>query len=210
VAPTQRLWKRCWRASNLKFASVEQPGIRNPLLALKTRATDDPAIAFVDAWATVADVLTFYQERIANEGYLPTATERRSILELANLVGYTLRPGVAASVYLAFEMERDQNNVVMPAGVRAQSIPGPGELPQSFETAEPLEARFVWNAIKPRMSRPQKIDQNAKVIYLKGVATNLNPNDPLLIDLGTQQLLRRVCVLRQMQRLIARRLLWKS
>ena len=45
-------------------------------------------IALLDAWATVGDVLTFYQERIANEGYLRTATERRSVLELARLVGY--------------------------------------------------------------------------------------------------------------------------
>src|SRR5438309_5810354 len=72
-----------------------------PLLALTTRSEQDPSIAFLDACATVADVLTFYQERIANEGFLRTATERRSILELARLVGYELRPGVAASVFLA-------------------------------------------------------------------------------------------------------------
>ena len=47
-----------------------------PLVALTTRAADDPAIALLDAWATVGDVLTFYQERIANEGFLRTATER--------------------------------------------------------------------------------------------------------------------------------------
>ncbi|MEL6131562.1 MAG: hypothetical protein AAFR30_16885, partial [Cyanobacteria bacterium J06628_4] len=43
---------------------------------LTTRATDDGAIALLDAWAIMADVLTFYQERIANEGFLNTATER--------------------------------------------------------------------------------------------------------------------------------------
>ena len=68
---------------------------------LKTRESSDPAIAFLDAWAIVGDVLTFHQERIANEGYLRTATERRSVLQLAELVGYTLRPGVSASAYLA-------------------------------------------------------------------------------------------------------------
>src|SRR5262245_8940870 len=76
-----------------------------PLAALTTRASDDPAIALLDAWATVADVLTFYQERIANEGYLRTATERRSVLELARAIGYELKPGVAASAYLAFTVE---------------------------------------------------------------------------------------------------------
>jgi hypothetical protein len=165
-----------------------------PLRGLSTRSPDDPAIAFVDAWATVADVLTFYQERIANEGYLRTATERRSILELARLVGYILRPGVAASVYLAYTLEKDHDVVILP-GNRAQSIPGPGELPQSFETAEKLEARFAWNALKPRLTRPQLIIQNTDrtglltttaddngdgAIYLQGTSTKLKPGEPLL------------------------------
>src|SRR5260370_26664679 len=77
-----------------------------PLRDLKTRETSDPSIAILDAWATVADVLTFYQERIANEGYLGTAAHRCSVLELARLVGYRLRPGVSASVLLAFTLEQ--------------------------------------------------------------------------------------------------------
>src|SRR5207245_8805325 len=96
------------------------------LADLKTRELDDLTMALLDGWATVADVLTFYQERIANEGYLQTATERRSILELARLVGYRLRPGVASSVFLAFSLEPD-HAVPVPAGTRAQSVPGPGE-----------------------------------------------------------------------------------
>ena len=70
-----------------------------PLRDLTTRDPGDSSVALLDAWATVAEVLTFYQERIANEGYLRTATERRSVLELARLIGYALRPGVAASAY---------------------------------------------------------------------------------------------------------------
>ena len=164
-----------------------------PLKGLTTRAESDPAIALLDAWATVADVLTFYQERIANEGYLRTATERFSILELAQLVGYVLRPGVSASVYLAYTLEDGPNVVILP-GNRAQSLPGPGELPQSFETAEKLEARFAWNALKPRLTRPQliKLTEPAKSdditpsrvntdrLYLQGTATRLSPGDPLL------------------------------
>src|SRR5687767_9875856 len=44
-----------------------------PLQLLTTRAPDDGSIALLDAWAVTADVLTFYQERIANEGFLGTA-----------------------------------------------------------------------------------------------------------------------------------------
>jgi predicted phage baseplate assembly protein len=158
-----------------------------PLRGLTTRAADDPSIALLDAWATLADVLTFYQERIANEGYLHTATERRSILELARLVGYALRPGVASTVYLAYTLDDNAREpVVIPVGARAQSVPGPGELPQSFETAENLEARVAWNLLKPRMTKPQTEktirDSPHPRVYLKGIDTNLKPNDPLLIE----------------------------
>ncbi len=157
---------------------------RYPLRVLTTRATTDPAIALLDAWAVVADVLTFYQERIANEGYLRTATERRSILELARLVGYTLRPGVSASVFLAYTLEVGAETTIL-AGNRAQSLPGPGETPQSFETADKLVARAKWNNLQPRLTRPQFITQkNADIIdtiYFSGVSTGLKPNDPVLL-----------------------------
>ncbi|MFL6211753.1 MAG: putative baseplate assembly protein [Pyrinomonadaceae bacterium] len=173
-------------------AGQAPPPVRSPLLALTTRDAQDASIAFLDAWATVADVLTFYQERIANEGYLRTATERRSVLELARLVGYQPRPGVAASVYLAYTLE-DGSEVSIPTGSRAQSVPGPGELPQSFETAEELLARGVWNLLRPRLTRPQQQRRRelaaGKPLYLKGTATNLRPNDPLLIDFGETRII---------------------
>src|SRR3954452_1480773 len=46
------------------------------LTALSTRVDEDYAITVMELWAIVADVLTFYQERIANEGFLRTARLR--------------------------------------------------------------------------------------------------------------------------------------
>src|SRR5262249_38432797 len=150
------------------------------LSGLTTRDPSDPAIAVLDAWAAVADVLTFYQERIANEGYLRTATERRSVRELGWLVGYRLRPGVAASTYLAYTVEGD-TDVTIPAGSRAQSVPGPGEQMQSFETSDDLVARAQWNALRPRTTRPINVTHDAAgtidALYFQGISTNLNPND---------------------------------
>ena len=168
------------------------------LARLTTRAKNDPSIALLDAWAMVADVLTFYQERIANEGYLRTATERRSILELARLIGYQLRPGVSASVYLGFTMDKGAEADI-PIGTRAQSIPGPGESPQAFETSDILPARQEWNGLQPRLTRPQNITvanvNSINDIYFAGTATNLKANDALLFVFGNsphQQYLRYV------------------
>jgi hypothetical protein len=191
------------RLSTLCLGSEDEcrtgTGLR-PLLNLSTRDTGDPSIALLDAWATVADVLTFYQERIANEGYLRTATERRSIIELARLVGYRLRPGVAASVYLALTIEKNEKVVIEPFQVRAQSVPGPGELPQSFENVEEFEARGSWNKLVPRQTRPLSLEKLAKAarenqapkLYFKGANTGLNQGDPLLLSMGTFPTLLRV------------------
>lgn len=163
------------------------PGHLRPLDRLRARQGDDASIALLDAWACIADVLTFYQERIANEGYLRTATERRSILELARLIGYVPRPGVAASVHLAFTLEKGYQ-IKIPAGTRAQSVPAPGETMESFETSEDFDARFEWGNLQQRLGRPQVFDaqgaREVSVIYLKGTSTGLQKGDPLLLVVG--------------------------
>ncbi len=161
------------------------------LRRLGTRSPDDPSIAFLDGWATVADILTFYQERIANEGYLRTAVQRRSVLELARLIGYRMRPGVAASAFLAYTIDPQfTGEVLIPAGTRATSTPATGQQQQTFETSDNLTAQASWNLLQPRLTRPQTLISIATAvnggpgIYLQGIATNLKANDPVAIEPG--------------------------
>ncbi len=157
---------------------------RRELDGLTTREPYDPSIALLDAAATMLDVLTFYQERIANEGFLGTATERRSILEMARSIGYELSPGVAASTYLAFTLEDTPVTprlVPIDKGTKVQSLPGPGEQPQLFETVERIEARPEWNALRPQHTRVRFPAFGDVFLYLQGSTTNLKPGDPLLI-----------------------------
>lgn len=154
------------------------------LRELTTRDDDDASNALLDAWATTLDVLTFYQERIANENYLRTATERRSILEMARSIGYELRPGVAASTYLAFELENapgSPEKVTLAIGAKAQTIPGQDEMPQTFETIEAIDARPEWNALKAKTTKEMLPVVGSQQLYLKGVTTQLRPGDGLLI-----------------------------
>ncbi len=154
------------------------------LARLTTRSPDDPAIAMLDAWATAADVLTFYQERIANEGYLRTATERRSVLEMARAIGYELSPGVAASTYLAFTLEDAKGapgRAMIEERLKVMSIPGQDEKPQTFETVEKIEARKEWNSLKPRLAVQQELTWGATELYLAGINTRLLPGDAILL-----------------------------
>ena len=158
-----------------------------PLAALRMRDGGDPAIALLDGWSMVADVLTFYQERIANEGYLRTATERRSLFELARLVGYQPRPGVASSVYLTYKIDPNvAEEIIVPRGARAQTVPAQDESPESFETSVDLAARSAWNRLGLRQSEPQQWEDIERdgLLYLSGTQTRLKPGDALLIDRG--------------------------
>lgn len=175
---------------------------------LTSRNTDDFSIALCDAWATVADVLTFYQERIANELYLRTATERMSVLEMARLIGYELRPGVAAATHVAFTMEDApgalnplQGPVTRPtsvppvtlaAGIKIQSIPGPGEQAQTFETIRPITARPEWNNIRPLLTQPSTLQTTASLLILKGTSLNLKQGDIILIRNNGVSVLKKV------------------
>ena len=155
------------------------PAASPPLRALKTRDQDDPSIAMLDAWAVLGDVLTFYQERIANEGYLRTATERQSVAALSALVGAELRPGVSASTYVAYTVDPSTNSIIA-AGSKVQSVPGPGQLPQTFETSEDLAGMGLFSAMAPRLTRPQILSTDTSSIFLIGLSNNVGLNDPLL------------------------------
>ena len=158
------------------------------LQGLHTHEAGDVTVALLDAVATMAEVLSFYQERIANESYLRTATERRSVLELARLIDYRPRPGVAASAFLAFTLEDAPGApglatppITVAAGLRVQSLPGPGEQPRSFETSADLSARPEWNAIRVRSTQEQPISTDMASVRLRGVALNIAAGDLLLI-----------------------------
>lgn len=162
------------------LSSVEFPALQK----LRSRADDDFTVALLDAAAIMADVLTFYQERLIAESCLRTATERRSILELARLIGYELHPGVAASTMLAFTLDNvpgSPTHVTIDIGTRVQSIPGPHEKPQTYETIEKIDARVEWNVLTAQMTEARLPQFGDKHVYVKGIATNLKPGDAILL-----------------------------
>jgi hypothetical protein len=161
-----------------------------PLAALTSRDTTDPAIALLDGWAVIADVVTFYQERIAHEGYLRTATEFFSVHELTRTLGYALQPGLAASTSLVFMVETAPgmgDRVHLAPGIKVQSIPGQDQQPQTFETVEVITARPEWNLLRPHLplrTVPQMLTTHATELRLAGTGSGLRPGDRLLLVSG--------------------------
>ncbi|MFJ8579374.1 hypothetical protein [Micromonospora sp. NPDC093277] len=174
-------------------AALSEPGRDLALRALARHGTEDPSVGLLDTWAYVADVVAFYCERIAQEGYLRTATQRGSVRELARMLGYELRPGVAAQVDLAFFVQEGPGTpdaVLVPRGTPAQSVPraapvgappGPAELPQTFETVEDVEVRAGWNVLPAVAGAPQHFGYGRDHIWLRGASTTVRPGDTLLV-----------------------------
>lgn len=127
-------------------AMLQQIAAVPELAALATRQSDDYAITLLELWAAVADVLTFYQERYANEAYLRTATQRESVGRLARLLDYALRSGTAATAWLAFTLDAGKA-LALPVGLGVQSTPEQNQTPQTFETLEPLDADYRFNRL---------------------------------------------------------------
>jgi Baseplate J-like protein len=155
---------------------------------LKTRDDDDFSIALLDATSVVLDILTFYQERLANENYLRTATQLRSLTELARLIGYQPAPGVAASTYLAFSLKAATglppstatSAITIPKGTQVQSVPAQGQKPQTFETSADILAKADWNALAVQTGVPW-LAPGTNGLYLSGITTQLQLGDSLLI-----------------------------
>ena len=147
------------------FASFREAMLRaisrQPALhRLTTRQSDDPAITLLELWAAVADVLTFYQERIANESFLRTAVHRDSVLRMVRMLDYQLRPGLAATTRLVFTAEAE-HSVRIPVGLQVMSTPGQDERPQIFETVEAVSADWRLNRL-PVLPRPFAVNPLAQ------------------------------------------------
>lgn len=166
-----------------------------PLREALAGGADDAATALLDGFACVADVLTFYQERILNEAYLRTATEERSLLELGRLTGYAPRPGAAADVEVAFTLQAGFDGVI-PERTKLQSQPRPGQDAQTFETREALPARAEWNAMRVRRRSSQRYvneelapgrnrthERTGRIeLFLAGVEQNVRVGDLVLLE----------------------------
>ncbi|MGW3740828.1 putative baseplate assembly protein [Streptomyces sp. NPDC005146] len=172
-----------------RLASPAYPALRG----LTVRTPDDPSIGLLDAWAVVGDLLTFHSERIADEGYLRTADEHRSLALLGRLVGHRPRPGIAADTHLAYTLDRDPRAedvpVLIPRGARANSVPSTSdEESQAFETSEDLIARWAWNELTVRRRRPALLTpddlRKHPEIFVSGTDTSLQTGDRLLFVFG--------------------------
>ena len=156
---------------------------------LNTAVGGDFTNGLLSAWARVCDVLGFYQERIASEGYLGTATDDVSVLWLAERVGARRGPAIAARVELAITLtdaqgQPDRTHIGPGRELAVQTVPQNNQMPVIFEADAPLELRTAWNAIalaSPTDDAPTMVWQRCRSLNLIGTGLEIRPGDMLLI-----------------------------
>jgi len=163
--------------SSFREAMLEGIGRRDALEGWTRFKDSDQGVALVNMWAYIADILTFYQERIANEAFLRTARQRGSVILLASMLDYRLCPGIAARTHLSLDVEAGKR-VHAPEGTRVQSVPQKGEQPQKFETIEVLDALPELNEIRVRVTRPLGPGDTTAIV--EGTRTGLRVGDHVL------------------------------
>jgi predicted phage baseplate assembly protein len=151
----------------------------NPFASWHQGIDGDYQTMFVELWAYLADILTFYQERIANEAFLGTASLRDSLLRLAGLIDYRPGPGAAAGGWVGFTAAANQS-LTIPAGFRVASRPQPGQQSVVFETTAPIFAAGDNNSIGLSLVSPE-VPYTPGTVVLQGVSPGVAVGDYLVI-----------------------------
>jgi hypothetical protein len=118
--------------------------------AWQERSEADFGVMFMEALCSVADDLSYQQDRIAAEAYLDTATQRVSVVRQARLVDYEPRPSLAARTWLQFSVTGGP----VPSGLRVSGRRPDGST-VTFETGSGLAAAKsyavnpAWNTMTP-------------------------------------------------------------
>ncbi|TKC95823.1 hypothetical protein [Polyangium fumosum] len=141
-------------------------------------AEGDLALQLLEWWAYLADILTFYNERIANDSYLRTAYQPASASRLVNLLGYRPRPALGATGKLSALLSAGHTKVTVPQGLPLQSKPSPGEVPQIFEV-DAVTAASAPGVLEVDPALDTAIDGSS--VLLSGVISSVRPFDQLLL-----------------------------
>ncbi|MDH6243223.1 baseplate J/gp47 family protein [Mycobacterium sp. OTB74] len=88
------------------------------------RSEADIGMVVMELIAAMGDELSYYQDRIAGESVLGTATQPRSLLHAARLVDYEPAPATTASVQLQLDVDTTTTAITTPVHCQAPAAVG--------------------------------------------------------------------------------------
>jgi hypothetical protein len=163
------------------------------LPAWTERSEADLGMMLLELLAATGDTLSYVQDRIANEAFLETATQRRSVAGHLALLGYEMDDGASAWTWLQFQV--NELHTVPAAGFQVGNAPTrPGEPVIVFETlaAATLDPRHNTIALYAWGHADCCLPRQATSAVLAGRYDGLKAGDHLLLadDQGHRDVVR--------------------
>jgi uncharacterized phage protein gp47/JayE len=101
-------------------------------------SANDAGIVLLELLAYQLEKLSYYNDRIANEVFLTTATQRKSIINHCKMLGYDLAWHTASRFYQVFELVPQPTTTIIPKGFQVGTVGSNLEDSIIFETVEDL------------------------------------------------------------------------
>ncbi len=142
-----------YKQPRIDYTNKDYASLREAMLALAQEklpewtdhSPNDLGVVLLELFATMGDMLLYYQDRIANESYLETAVERQSVINLLRLIGYELRSPQPASADLTLLFD----NVSDEAEPVKVTIPTQAEFETTSKASgEPVRFRYVRESLE--------------------------------------------------------------
>jgi hypothetical protein len=129
------------------------------------RSEADVGIVILELLAATGDTLSYVQDRVANEAFLGTATQRRSVQGHLSLLGYSIDEGASAHAWLQFQVARRQR------------------LRDGFAVTLPNAGRLSDVVFETLVERQLEPEQNEMPLYDGGNANCVLPRDATTVAL---------------------------
>jgi len=162
----------------IDYTSRDYSAIRDDLvqlvrsrLGVDWQANDpsDMGVALVEAFAYMGDIMSYYLDRAANESFIDTATQRDSLLNLANLFGFRPSGPTPAAVTVTF------SNIGL----------NPIDLPKGTQVIAPLQFGDYSEVFFETDEAVTQLEPGASVSIVATEGKTANTDRPDLIDPAT-------------------------
>ena len=121
-----------FRRALLEFAAQKYPEWSDRLIP-------DEGIMLLEIMSSLGDEMAYYQDRIAHEAYLESATQLRSLKHHLKLIDYTMHEGLAAHTWVTIFV--DSGEASLPSGTAIHGK-GDGGLTIVYEVGKALQEVF--------------------------------------------------------------------
>lgn len=161
------------------------------LAAWVARERTDFGVMLLELWAYAGELLSIYDQAIANESYVRTAVLRPSLRALIDLLGYRPRPATAAIVEVAAIVE-GARPITLPVGTAFRSGAFGAEPPQVFELVAPASIHPALDRWSIETPISRTIAGRFSQLLADPATSTIAGGEVVLVEIETSVYVRRV------------------